>query len=120
MQMGTQDFLPLDETLGSLGPPADLTQVCVQAGVLSVPLGRHCRVGNIMPAPRIILLCSISEVRALPLCSEAHIALPNFLMVRSSLDQQMPQEGAGEQVALLLDISNKFLWADNPTRPVCT
>jgi hypothetical protein len=93
MQMGTQDFLPLDETLGSLGPPADLTQVCVQA-VLSGRL-------------------SIQVLGAIecPLLG---------YMVRSSLDQQMPQEGAGEQVALLLDISNKFLWADNPTRPVCT
>jgi hypothetical protein len=93
MQMGTQDFLPLDETLGSLGPPADLTQECVQA-VLSGRL-------------------SIQVLGAIecPLLG---------YMVRSSLDQQMPREGTEEQVAPLLDISNKFLWADNPTRPVCT
>ena len=89
MHMGTQDFLPLDETLGSLGPPADLTQVCVRAVLSGVSLGA--------------------------------IEWPLLgYMVRSSLEQQMPREGAGKQVALLLDISNKFLWADNPTRPVCT
>jgi hypothetical protein len=70
MQMGTRDFLPLDETLGSLRPLTDLTQVCVQA-VLSGHL-------------------SIQVLGAIecPLLG---------YMVRSSLDQWMPREGAGSR-----------------------
>jgi hypothetical protein len=34
--------------------------------------------------------------------------------------QQMPCEVAGQLPALILDTSNNFLWADNPTRTVRT
>jgi len=41
-------------------------------------------------------------------------------MLRSSHDQQMPREGAGQLPPSLLDTSNNFLWAGNPARTVRT